>query len=121
MRAKLVMAAAVLTSLAAGVPALRAQPAPAVGLWQAMDPDTHQPSAWFYIRDDSGVFVGMIAKMFPGSGDDPNPICDKCTDARHNQSALGLQIIRGMKLAPDGTYEAAPSSIRATARSTTRR
>jgi hypothetical protein len=35
-----------------------------VGLWQAVDSDTKQPTGWFLIDDHNGVFDGIIAKMF---------------------------------------------------------
>jgi len=68
-----------------------------VGLWQAIDPDTKQPSGWFLISNDNGVYDGALVKMFLGPDGDPNIVCDKCKDDRHDQPWLGLQIIRGMK------------------------
>jgi uncharacterized protein (DUF2147 family) len=35
--------------------------------------------------------------MFLKPGEDPNAVCAKCTDDRHNKPWLGLEIIRGMK------------------------
>src|SRR5262249_34386039 len=43
-----------------------------VGLWQAVDSDTKQPTGWFLIDDHNGVFDGIIAKMFLKPGEDPN-------------------------------------------------
>jgi uncharacterized protein (DUF2147 family) len=71
-----------------------------VGLWQALDSDTKEPSGWFLIDDHNGVFDGIIAKMFLKPGEDPNVICDKCKDDRKDHTWLGLEIIRGMK--PEG-------------------
>ncbi len=68
-----------------------------IGLWQAVDRQTGQPTGWFLIGEQGGVYNGIIAKMFLQPGDDPNVICDKCRDDRHDQPWLGLQIIRGMK------------------------
>jgi uncharacterized protein (DUF2147 family) len=96
MRAKLVMAAVALLPLIAACPALSADPTP-VGLWQALDDDTKQPTGWFLISDHNGVFDGIIAKMFLKPGEDPNTVCDQCKDDRHDHPWLGLEIIRGMK------------------------
>jgi hypothetical protein len=96
MRAKLVMAVVALLPLIAPGPASSADPTPA-GLWQAVDDDTKQPTGWFLIRDHSGVFDGIIAKMFLKPGEDPNAVCDQCKDDRHDHPWLGLEIIRGMK------------------------
>ncbi len=108
MRAKLVIAAAVLLPLAAAIPGASAQPIPAAptaaGLWQAVDSDTKQPTGWFLITDRDGVYDGIIAKMFLKPGEDPNVVCDKCTDDRHDQPWLGLEIIRGMKPEDDNKY-----------------
>jgi len=71
-----------------------------VGLWQAVDSDTKQPTGWFLIDDHNGIFDGIIAKMFLKPGEDPNTICDKCKDDRKDHTWLGLEIIRGMK--PEG-------------------
>ena len=71
-----------------------------VGLWQAVDSDTKEPTGWVLIDDHNGVFDGIIAKMFLKPGEDPNAICDKCKDDRKGHTWLGLEIIRGMK--PEG-------------------
>ena len=93
MRALLVAA---LFTLAAAGSAIGAEQSP-VGLWQAVDDDTKQPTGWFLITDHDGVLDGIIAKMYLKPGEDPNAICDQCKDDRHNHTWLGLQIIRGMK------------------------
>lgn len=103
MRAKLAVGFAALLSLMAGGHAVGAAMSP-VGLWQAIDPDTKQPSGWFLISDHDGVYVGALVKMFLQPGEDPNVVCDKCRDDRHDQPWLGLQIIRGMKPAGDNKY-----------------
>jgi uncharacterized protein (DUF2147 family) len=73
----------------------------AIGLWQAVDQDTKQPTGWFLISDHDGFYDGIIAKMFLQPGQDPNKLCDQCKDDRHNHPWLGLQIIRGMQ--PEGS------------------
>jgi len=101
MRAKFVMVVAALLPLVAAAHAVSADPMAAnptpAGLWQAVDQDTKQPTAWFLITDHDGVYNGIIAKMFLQPGQDPNVVCDQCTDDRHDQRWLGLEIIRGMK------------------------
>src|SRR5689334_25354222 len=114
MRMRLVLAVAALlpfvgSAAAQGVSAPNA-PAPntgqwsPVGLWQAVDSDTKQPTGWFLIDDHNGVFDGIIAKMFLKPGEDPNAICDKCKDDRKDDTWLGLEIIRGMKPEGDNKY-----------------
>jgi uncharacterized protein (DUF2147 family) len=108
MRAKLVTAFAALLLLMVGGHAARADATP-VGLWQAVDEDTKEPTGWFLISDHDGVFDGIIAKMFLKPGEDPNALCVQCKDDRHNHPWLGLEIIRGMK--PDGDNKYAGGTI----------
>ena len=68
-----------------------------VGLWQAIDEDTKQPTGWFLITEHNGVYNGIIAKMYLKPGEDPNVVCSQCKDDRHDHPWLGLEIIRGMK------------------------
>jgi uncharacterized protein (DUF2147 family) len=95
----LTFAAAFASLVVAAGQALSAEPTP-VGLWQAVDDDTKQPTGWFLIRDHGGVYDGIIAKMFLKPGEDPNEPCVQCKDDRHNHPWLGLEIIRGMR--PEG-------------------
>ncbi len=108
MRAKLVTAFAALLSLMVGGHALRADATP-VGLWQAVDEDTKEPTGWFLISDHDGVYDGIIAKMFLKPGEDANALCVQCKDDRYNHPWLGLEIIRGMK--PDGDNKYAGGTI----------
>jgi uncharacterized protein (DUF2147 family) len=97
MRAKFLAVAAAFLSLISTSYAVGTEPS-AFGLWQSVDDDTHQPNAWFLIRDGgSGVYTGAIVRMFLKPGEDPNAQCDKCADDRRNKPWMGLEIIRGMK------------------------
>jgi uncharacterized protein (DUF2147 family) len=104
MRVKHVMGLAALLSLMVGSHAVGADMSP-IGLWQAVDPDTKQPTGWFAVTEDNGVYDGTLVKMFLQPGQDPNVVCDKCRDDRHDQPWLGIQIIRGMKPDGDNKYD----------------
>ena len=109
MRARFVTVVTALISLFSGLlfnvdHALSADLSSPVGLWLAVDDDTKQPTGWFLITDDNGIYDGIIAKMYLKPGEDPNVVCDQCKDDRHDHPWLGLQIIRGMKPDVDAKY-----------------
>lgn len=77
--------------------ATAAEPQPSVlGLWQ-MSSDEGKPILWVLFVKQNGIYDGVVAKMFPRPFDKPNPVCAKCTDDRHNQPVLGIELIRGMQ------------------------
>jgi hypothetical protein len=75
--------------------ALAFDPTSAAGLWQKIE--NGKSVGWFLVVDHSGIFEGIIAKMFSEPGDAPNPVCAKCTDDRKDAPWLGLSFIRDMK------------------------
>ncbi len=96
MQVKVIAIVAALLSLVAPHVAFSADLTP-VGLWQAVDSQTKEPSGWFLISDHGGVYDGIIAKMFMRPGEDPNQLCTACKDDRYNHPWLGLELIRGMR------------------------
>jgi uncharacterized protein (DUF2147 family) len=68
----------------------------AAGVWRQVD-DTGKVGALVTITEDRGVFVGLLSRLFLDTGDDPNPICDKCPGDKLNRPLLGLVFIEGMK------------------------
>ncbi len=77
--------------------AVAPEPQPSVlGLWQ-MTSDEGKPILWCLFVKDDGIYKGVVAKTFPRPFDKPNPVCAKCSDDRHGQPVLGIELIRGMQ------------------------
>jgi len=92
------LAAAVL--LASLTMLFRAAPLPAAeataaGLWQKQEEG--RPVGWFLFVERDGVYEGIIAKIFPEPGGDPDPNCRKCPDDRKDMPIIGLPLVRDMK------------------------
>ncbi len=95
---KWVMAAFLAGVLALGCAANSAATEPSVsGLWQKLDGETGKPVGWFLFVARNGIYEGVIAKLFPRSGDPIKPICSSCRDDRKNAPLLGLPLIRDMR------------------------
>ena len=83
-------------ALTAVAPAQTAEPS-AAGLWQKIEKGKTVGMFLVVDRNNTGVFEGIIAKMFPEPGDPPNPTCSKCADDRKDMPWLGIPFIRDMK------------------------
>jgi hypothetical protein len=91
------IAAALVSTIVAAMPARAAEPSVA-GLWQKIDDDGSVVS-WFLFQESAspGIYEGMIAKMFPRPQDPVQKACTKCVDDRKDMPLLGLPLVRGMK------------------------
>lgn len=96
------------TGMAAGPSGTDKAPAPdrLPGLWQQIDDATGRLQALIRIsRAADGTYRGVVEKIIPAPGEDPDPRCEECRDHRRNQPVLGMQIIEGLKRSGEDTYD----------------
>jgi len=95
MRARAILAIAIVAALGWATAVRAADEPTATGLWeQSMK---GRVGGWFFIFEEDGVYYGGLVKMFPRPGDDPNPLCTACAGDEKNQPSLGLRMIKGMQ------------------------
>ena len=68
-----------------------------LGKWKTIDDETGKPKSIVEISQKDGKLYGTIVKLFREEGEDPDPICDDCTDDRKDQKVIGMEIIRDME------------------------
>lgn len=78
-------------------PFAMAQEGSPVGLWKNIDDSSGKPTALIRITEQQGELQGKIEKLFRGPGQDQNPKCVACTDARKDQPIVGMTIVSGLK------------------------
>lgn len=70
-----------------------------VGLWYNIDDRTGQPRAEIRITEQDGVLTGRIERSLSADPSKEEKNCSKCTDDRKGQPLIGMEIIRGARLA----------------------
>ena len=68
-----------------------------IGLWKNIDDVSGKPKALIRITESNGVLQGKIEQLFRAPGEDQNPKCEKCEDARKNQPIIGMVFMSGLK------------------------
>lgn len=81
--------------------ALPAWAADYTGVWQTIDDTTGKPKSKVELWEENGELRGKIIHLYRGPDENPDPVCDKCTDSRKDQKIKGMQIISGMSRIKD--------------------
>lgn len=70
-----------------------------LGKWKTTDDVTKEIRSIIVLSSTNGTVVGKILQIFPGPGEDPDPVCVKCApnDPRYMKKIVGMEIIRGLK------------------------
>jgi len=69
----------------------------AEGRWKTISDEDGKPRSIVRIEDRAGNFEAVIEKVFFKPGENTDPVCDKCSDARKGQKIIGLKIMNGLK------------------------
>jgi uncharacterized protein (DUF2147 family) len=83
--------------LVTGASALATDLKSPLGLWKNIDDVSGKPKALIRISEVNGSYQGKIEKLFQAPGQEPNPLCSKCTDEHHNQPIIGMVFMWGLK------------------------
>jgi uncharacterized protein (DUF2147 family) len=86
-------------ALAGAAASAAAQMTP-VGLWKTIDDDGKTEKSLVRIVEAGGAVSGRIEKLLDPK-DNPNDVCDKCTDDRKGKPIVGLTILRNLKQGTD--------------------
>ncbi len=68
-----------------------------LGKWKTIDDDSGKPKSIVEIYEQGGQLFGRIIQLFLDADEDPNPICDKCTDHRKDKRIIGMTILNNME------------------------
>src|SRR5690348_6442377 len=66
------------------------------GKWTSIDDNSGEPRSVIEITERSGKFVGKVIKIYSKPGEDPDPVCDKCSEdnPRFKQKVISMEILR---------------------------
>lgn len=67
------------------------------GKWKTIDDDTNEEKSIVEIYEEDGKAFGKILDLLNPPEDDPDPVCDECTDHRKNKKIRGMQIITSLE------------------------
>lgn len=65
---------------------------PIVGKWKTIDDKSGEAKSVIEIYEQDGKLYGKVVELF----NEPDQVCDLCTDNRKDQKVLGMQIIDGL-------------------------
>ena len=68
-----------------------------VGRWRTLDDDTGAKTGVIEITLAGDTLQGRIVDMVMKPGENPDPVCLKCTGADKNHPIMGLTILKGLR------------------------
>ncbi|MCI0471916.1 MAG: DUF2147 domain-containing protein [Candidatus Aminicenantes bacterium] len=79
-----------LIAAAVGIPAGNMSPE---GFWKTVDDETKEVESIVKLWVEKGELKGKIVKIFPKPGEDPDPVCDKCSGKLKNVRVIGMNFM----------------------------
>lgn len=75
-----------------------AQPPSVLGKWKTIDDNTGKERSIVELYERDGKVHGKITKLVRAPEDDPDPICDECSedDPRYKKKIVGMEIMQDM-------------------------
>lgn len=68
------------------------------GTWMTIDDETGLAKSYVNIWVHNGVAYGKVSKLLNRKpGEDPDPVCDKCSGESAGKKVVGLTILWGLK------------------------
>lgn len=69
-----------------------------IGKWKTVDENSGTVKSIVEIYEKNQKIYGKILKIFPGPGEDPDPVCNECdeSDPRFMKKILGMVIIQDL-------------------------
>lgn len=68
-----------------------------VGLWRTIDDRNGKEKSLVRIVEVNGELRGTVEKLFREPGEDPNPLCEKCTGDKKDKAVIGMTILSGLR------------------------
>ena len=64
------------------------------GLWSTISDRDGKPTGIVEIREVDGELVGVVRRVLVDAADS---VCDKCSDERHGQPLVGMEVLRHLR------------------------
>ena len=68
-----------------------------VGMWKTLDDKTGEARSLIKVWTEKGELLGRIEKLYQKPGENPNPLCDKCSDENKDKPIIGMKVMWGLK------------------------
>ena len=64
-----------------------------LGKWKTIDDTTGEVKSLVEVYEQKGKLYGKIVKLFPKPGEDPDPICNKCSGEEKDKKILDYCVV----------------------------